>query len=119
MEAKKKAKTNQPNKQKNHTKNKTQNTPKLIKKEIRFVITRGEGWGAFDRSGQKVQTYSYKINKDWGCDVHVDYRKHCCTAYLKVVKRLNPKSSHHKEKKHFFSLSLFIFKFLYDMMDVN
>ena len=31
-----------------------------------------------------------------------------CTAYLQVVKRIDPKSSHHKEKKIFFSFSFFV-----------
>ena len=38
---------------------------KLIEKEIRFVITRGQGWGEgeLDEGSQEVQTLSYKINK--------------------------------------------------------
>ena len=40
---------------------------KLIEKEIRFVVTRGEGCGVgeSDEDGQKAQTFNYKINKHW------------------------------------------------------
>ena len=34
--------------------------------------------------------------------------------HVKVVKRVNPKSSHHKEKKDFLKIS-----YLYEMMDVH
>ena len=35
---------------------------KLIEKEVRFVVTRGGGWGEeeLEEGGQKVQTSSYK-----------------------------------------------------------
>ena len=52
----------------------------LIKKrEIRFTVTRGRGWGLcgvqeLDEDSQKVQTFSYKINKYWGYNIqHSDY----------------------------------------------
>ena len=38
-----------------------------------------------------------------------------CYLYMKVVKRVNPKSSHHKEKN--FSISLILH--LYEMVDVH
>ena len=56
--------------------------------------------GKMGEGGQKVQISSYKINKSWGCDVqHGD----CNTiivliAYLKVAKRVDLKSSHHKKE---------------------
>ena len=30
------------------------------------------GWGRLDEGGQKVQTFSYKINKYQGCDLKHD-----------------------------------------------
>ena len=44
----------------------------------------------------RMQTFSYKITED------DDYGWHCCVVYLKVAKRVDPKSSHHKEKNIFF-----------------
>ena len=39
-----------------------------------------------------------KINKPWGCSVqHGDYSEQYCTVYVKVAKRVDLKSSHHKE----------------------
>lgn len=41
-------------------------------------VTRGRGWGMSDinKGGQKVQTYSYKINKSSGSNVqHGGYSK--------------------------------------------
>ena len=48
--------------------NYTSKTNKLIEKEVRFVVTRGRGWGRgwgveLDEGGPKVQTSNYKINK--------------------------------------------------------
>ena len=39
-----------------------------MEKEIRFVVTRGRGWGEWelDEGGQKVQTGSYKIKQVLG-----------------------------------------------------
>ena len=41
------------------------NKTNKLTEEIRFVVTRGRGWGKakLDEGGQKVQTSSYKINK--------------------------------------------------------
>ena len=40
-------------------------TSKLIEKKIRFAVTRGGVWarGQLDIDGQKIQNFSYKINK--------------------------------------------------------
>lgn len=58
----------------------------------------GEGTGGrgdISEEGQKVQIFSYKINKSWGCDVqHVYVAHNLCFAYLKVAKRGDFKSSH-------------------------
>lgn len=59
--------------------------------------------GELDEGGQKLETFSYKINTR-----HVVYNMItvvCCMICMKV-KRVNPWSFHHKEKKHFLSLSL-------------
>ena len=54
--------------------------------------------GKMGEGGQKVRTSSYKKSKSWGCNVqHGDYSWYC-TAYLKVAKRVNLESSHHKKK---------------------
>ena len=39
-----------------------------------------------------------------------------CVLYMKIVKRVNPKSSHHK-KKYYFSISLILY--LYEMIDIH
>ena len=86
------------------------------------MVTRGGGCGEgkLEEGSQKVQTSRYKINKYQGCNVqHDGYSYHCCMIHRKVVKTVNPKNSHYKEKNlmsffpHFFSL------YLYEMMDVN
>lgn len=66
--------------------------------ENRLVVARGVG--GMGEGDQKVQTSSYKINKVWGWNVqHGDYSKHNF-AHLKVVKRVDLKSSHCKQKNH-------------------
>lgn len=58
--------------------------------------------GELDEGGQKLETFSYKINTR-----HVVYNMItvvCCMICMKV-KRVNPWSFHHKEK-NIFSLSL-------------
>ena len=46
----------------------------IIEKEIRLVVTRGGGEGGLEECGQKVQSFSCKINMYWGCNVqHDDY----------------------------------------------
>ena len=48
--------------------------------------------------GQKAQTFSYKMNKFWGCNAqHGDYSQQYCIAYMKVARREDLKSSHDKE----------------------
>ena len=62
-------------------------TNETLLTENRLVVDRGGGWGAewggqTGEWGQKVQTFSYKINKSYGSDVqHGDYNKQYCTAY--------------------------------------
>ena len=43
------------------------------KKEVKFVVTRGKGWGKkeLDKGSQKVQAVSCKINKHQGCNVNM------------------------------------------------
>ena len=54
----------------------------------------------------KGTNFSDKINKYQEYNVkHDDYSLHCCGVDLKVVKRVNSKSSHYKEKNIFFFLS--------------
>ena len=55
----------------------------------------GEETGEMGEGGQNVQTSGYKITKSWGCNVQYND----CIAYLKSVKRVDLKSSHHKTKK--------------------
>ena len=75
------------------------------------MVTRGRGWEDRDleEGGQKVQTFSCKIDKYQGCNVpHGDYSYHCCMIYRKVFKKVNLKSSHQKEKIFlFFNFSYF------------
>lgn len=54
-----------------------------------------------------LQTSSYKINEYWGCNVqHDKYNSHSCVVYMEVVKRANPKSSHHIHKCYFYFFNL-------------
>ena len=47
----------------------------------------------------KMQTCSYKINKSWECNVQdSDYGLQYCIIYLKIIKRIDLKSSHHNKK---------------------
>lgn len=53
------------------------------------------------------------MGKCQGCNAqHGDYRRHFCVMSRKLVKIVHPKSSHHKEAKFFFSVSLLCFPFL-------
>ena len=62
------------------------------------MVTSG-GEGKLEEGGQKTEISSYKINQYQACDVQNDkYNEPCCMSYTKVVKRVSPKSSHHKEK---------------------
>ena len=67
---------------------------------------------------QKVYISNYK---SWGCNVQHDYyRQQWFVIYLKIAKRVNPKSSHHKEKAFLFSLSLSLsLSVAYELMDIN
>ena len=70
-----------------------------------------------DEGGQKVQTFSFKINKYKSYNIHyIKYHmknmKHVNVLYMKAVKRVNPKSSHHEEKI-FLLLFFFIFYFIF------
>ena len=58
----------------------------IIDTEYRLVVARGEG----REVGQGVQISSDKINKSWGSNDSI-------TAYLKVAKRINVKSFHHRK----------------------
>ena len=72
--------------------------------ENKLVVIRGREWGMSKMGDgvQKVQTSNYKINKYQGCKVqHDKYNQHCCMLYMEVVMRVNPKSSHDKEKVFF------------------
>ena len=63
----------------------------------------GRGREELHEVSHKVETSSYKTNKQQGCNVqHSKYNQHCCMLYMKVVKRVNPKSSHHKENFFFY-----------------
>lgn len=73
---------------------------KLMEKEI---------WrGCWRERGNWVKTVkSYEIHKYWGRHTfHDDYTKCCFMVYLKVPKKMDPESSHHKEKKNFFCNSM-------------
>lgn len=61
---------------------------------------------------QKVQTSSCKY---WGYNAQCDdCSQHCYVVYLKVPKRVDPKSSYQKEKK-----TSFFFWYLYEVIDVD
>ena len=73
--------------------------------EFRFLYIKNswvkcEMVGEMGEGGQKVQNSSFEINKSWGYDVlHGDCSSSCCVVYLKIAKRVDIKSSHHKKKK--------------------
>ena len=59
--------------------------------------------GELDEDSQKLQTFSYKINKSWVYNLQLDtYNERCYILYADVIKRINPKSSHHKKKFFFY-----------------
>ena len=73
---------------------------------IRSVAPRGRGCGEgrLGDAGRKVPTSSHKINKCQGRNTQCDRgRGRHCRLCVKVVRRVNPESSHHKEK-YVFSL---------------
>ena len=62
-----------------------------------------------DEDCYKIQTSSYKKTRD------VQYNtttKKLTLLYMKVVKRVNPKCSHHKEKNS-------LIMYLHELMDVH
>ena len=66
---------------------------------------------------KKVWTFTCKINKYDGCNVqHDKCIRHCCMLHMKLL-RVNPKTSHHKKKYIFFSVSLILY--LNEMLDVH
>ena len=71
-------KPNQTNQPTNQPTNQINKKAKFINVENRLVVAKGEsGWevSKMSEEGQKVQTYSYKINKSWRCNVQYgDYR---------------------------------------------
>ena len=81
-------------------------TNKLIHTENRLVAAEegGMGIGKMREGRQKIQTSSYKIKKSWGYNINNiinnsnNYSHQYCIAHLKVAKRVNPKSPHHKKK---------------------
>ena len=84
---------------------------KLIEKQIRFTVTRsgGTGEGGLDEDSQKVQNSSYKINKYQEHNVYYDkHNQHFSMLYMKVVKKVNSKSSHQKEKNLFLYFFYFV-----------
>ena len=52
-------------------------------------------WSGVSERGQKVQAFSYKMNKSWGCNVQLIKPLAC----LKVAKRVDLKGSHYVKKK--------------------
>ena len=50
--------------------------------------------------GQKVQTYSYKINNSWGCNVQHGDTVNDTLVYLNVAKTGDLKSPQSQEKKN-------------------
>ena len=63
--------------------------------ENRWAVARGRQWLKWVK-WQREQASRYQ---SWGCKVlHGDYSYQLCVSYLKVVKRVNLQSSHHKKK---------------------
>ena len=74
------------------------------------MTTRGRGWReeVSDEGSQMVQTLSYKINKYQDTVCNMINNGHCYMLYMKVVKRVNPKSSHHKENNFFLLFCIYM-----------
>ena len=62
----------------------------------------------WDRSGQKLETSSGRINKDWGCNIQHDNTK--------AAKKVNPKKFSSEGKNYFLP---FLCVCLYEMMDIH
>lgn len=78
------------------------------------VESGGEGGRGLKEGCQKVQTSNYKVKKYKRCKLpHEKYDEHFCVLYMKVVKRVNPKSLQPKEKNCFY---FFFFVFI-EMMN--
>ena len=53
----------------------------------------GSGVGETGEADHKKQTFSYKINKTWGCSVQQgDCSQQYCITYLKAAKKPSPES---------------------------
>ena len=73
--------------------------------------------GSLMKAVKKMPTSSYKINKYYGYNIQQDKHDQChCMLHMKVVKRVNANSSHHKQK-NLSSTSLIVY--LCEMMDVH
>ena len=59
-----------------------------------------------NESGQKIHISSYKINKNWDTMFNMINAINATICYTKIVKKVNPKSSHHKEQ--YFPLILYL-----------
>jgi len=69
-----------------------------------------QGRREMQEGSQKVQISV--IRKYWGCNVQQDnFSHHFYCIHKNVLKRVNPKGSHHSEKKNGFFCSFF-FSFL-------
>ena len=80
-------------------------------KEIRFMVPRGRGYVVGSRMNA-VKRYKLPVTrlstKDVMCNM-INIIKHCCMLYMKVVKTVNPKSCHHKEKYFVLFLELHMY----------
>lgn len=48
--------------------------PEFIETESRVMVIRVGGWGKWGDVGQRVPTYTYKMNMSWGYNIkHGDY----------------------------------------------
>ena len=63
------------------------------------MVARGGGLGVGKKGekSQKLQTYSYKINKAWKCNIQRGYYSYYIIC-LKVAEKVNLKSCHHQKK---------------------
>ena len=62
-----------------------------------MIVTRC--WGKWGDVGQRVQTFSYKMNKFWGYNVQQgDNSYQYFIVSLKSAKRVDLKCSHHTQK---------------------
>lgn len=61
---------------------------KLLEEEIRFLVTRGRGWGLWVEEGGQRQTPSSATRKHEGCDVPAVWglQGHCCAKRAKGLR---------------------------------